>query len=104
MNICANIKVFDKHEFYWIVREHDGFPFNILPDLKRVIELKKDSCSEPEVTSIVTSLLIVLNDGADRLPTYSLASRPRLDYSYQFIVKWDGKEWIAAEGMENQRQ
>ena len=37
MSTRANIKFSDKWDNYYIDRSHDGFPDNILPDIKETI-------------------------------------------------------------------
>ena len=57
MSTRANIKFSDKWDNYYIDRSHDGFPDNILPDIKETIDHCKGKWSGSELGQLVSYFL-----------------------------------------------
>jgi len=87
MGTSATIIIKDEwDDKFFLNRGSDGFPDQILPDIKNVIELKKDSWSGSEIGSFVSSFIAINTNPDERLPNYALASNIRGDDSYQYYI------------------
>lgn len=94
MSTRATIEFTDGDEIYYVYRGHDGFPKNILQDIKACIEKSKGRWSNPELGTLVTLMLAMHWDWQKtRLPDYEMTSTFHGDDSYRYYVKWNGKEY-----------
>jgi hypothetical protein len=96
MSTRATIKFSEGDYQYFVYRGHDGFPENILCDIKDTIDKSKHRWSEPELECLVTLFLARGYDFENkRLPTYEISSCFHGDESYIYFVSWDftAKEW-----------
>ncbi len=95
MSTRATIKFADKYEAYYVYRHSDGFPKNVLKDIKEVIDHKNGCWSGSECGVLVSCFLGMHYNREDRLPTYEMTSGFHGDESYCYNVDWDGAKWTA---------
>lgn len=96
MSTRATIKFTDREDTFFVYRGHDGFPENILDDIKNTIETSKNRWSNPELELLVTLFLAKHYDyKSSRLPDYEITKCFHGDESYKYYVNWNGakKEW-----------
>ncbi len=84
---------------FYVYRHCDGFPDIIIPDIKDVIEQKKDSWAGSDVECLVTSFLLMKNNIRKRVPDYTITYNIHTDESYIYIVEYikQEKKWIVRE-------
>ena len=92
MSTRAKIKFSDKWDNYYIDRSHDGFPDNILPDIKETIDHCKGKWSGSELGQLVSYFLGMHFDMNQRIQNYELISSKAGDESYCYWVKWNDEK------------
>ena len=95
MSTRANIKFSDKWDVFYLDRSHDGFPNNILPDIKDAIDGSKGRWSGSELGQLVSFFLGIHFKRSTRIQHYEPCSGPASDVNHQYWVKWnpDKKEY-----------
>lgn len=91
MSTRANIKFQDGNDFIHIDRSHDGFPENILADIKEAVDLCKGRCSGAELGQLVSAFLGMHFDKNTRIQHYEpcIGYNKAGDESYEYFVKWN---------------
>jgi hypothetical protein len=95
MSTRANIKFQDGNDFIHIDRSHDGFPENILADIKETVDLCKGRWSGSELGQLVSAFIGMHFDKNKRIQRYEpcIGYNKAGDESYEYFVKWnDAKE------------
>ena len=94
MSTRANIKFQDEYDKdIHIDRSHDGFPENILPDIKLAIDFCKGRWSCSELGQLVSAFLGLHFDKNTRIQNYEpcIGYKTAGDESYYYFVKWNEK-------------
>lgn len=93
MSTRATIKFSDGDEQYYVYRDCDGFPENILPDLRRSIDVQ-EACryGSAECGMLVTHFLGLTYVVNVRVPDYEITKCFHSDESFRYYVTWDNKE------------
>lgn len=91
MSTRANIKFQDGNDFIHIDRSHDGFPENILADIKETVDLCKGRWSGAELGQLVSAFLGMHFDKNTRIQHYEpcIGYNKAGDESYEYFVKWN---------------
>lgn len=92
MGTRATIRFKDKWDEFFVYRGNDGFPENVLKDIKEVIEAKKKSWSGSECGVLATCFLGWNFDKKERLPDYELTKSFHGDESYRYFVDYNEKD------------
>ena len=95
MSTRATIQFKDKWDEFYVYSHCDGYPENILPEIEKVLEKKKDSWSGSECGTLVSCFLGENYDANSRLPNYEMTASFHGDESYRYFVEWndDSKKW-----------
>jgi len=82
------------HELY-LDRSHDGFPENVVADIKEVIQQSEGSWSRPEAGLLASALVVAGWPSGARLPDYTISRGIAGDESYRYFVVWNrtSREW-----------
>ena len=101
MSTRANIKFQDGNDFIHVDRSHDGFPENVLEDIKQVLELCKNRWSGAELGQLVSAFLGCHFDSLKRIQSYEpcIGYETAGDESYQYYVKWNNDKKIYEYGV-----
>jgi hypothetical protein len=91
MSTRANIKFQDGNDFIHVDRSHDGFPENILADIKETIDLCKNRWSDAELGQLVSAFLGMHFDKNTRIQNYEpcIGYEKAGDESYCYFVSWN---------------
>jgi hypothetical protein len=94
MSTRATIKFKDRNEEFFVYRHHDGFPENVIQDIKDVLKKVKDRWSAPECGTLV-SVFIGTHHTNQIVPDYIMTTSFTGDESYTYLVKYDDSinEW-----------
>ncbi|HAH37778.1 MAG TPA: hypothetical protein DCL81_15090 [Algoriphagus sp.] len=94
MSTRANIKFQDGDEFIHIDRSHDGFPENILADIKEAVDLCKGRWSGAELGQLVSAFLGLHFDKNRRIQHYEpcIGYETAGDESYCYYVRWNSQK------------
>ena len=104
MSTRANIKFQDESgEFMHVDRSHDGYPENILEDIKEVVDLCKNRWSGSELGQLVSAFLGLHFDKNTRIQKYEpcIGYEKAGDESYCYWVKWNGSKNEYEFGVES---
>jgi hypothetical protein len=96
MSTRATIKFTEGEDVFFAYRHSDGFPENILDDIKNTIETSKKRWSDPELGLLFTLFLAKGYDyKSKRLPDYKITPCFHGDESYKYFVNWncEKKDW-----------
>jgi hypothetical protein len=101
MSTRANIKFQDGDDFIHIDRSHDGFPDNVLPDLKEVIDLCKNRWSGAELGQLVSTFLGLHFVKGRRIQNYEpcIGYNRAGDESFLYYVKWNDQRKVYEYGL-----
>lgn len=93
MSTRATIQFKDGDEQFYVYRDCDGYPENILPDLKKAIDYH-EACryGSAECGMLVTHFLGLTYVFNRRVPDYEITNCFHGDESYRYHVVWDDKE------------
>lgn len=94
MGTRATIRFKDDYEEYYIYVGCDGFPENVLSDLKRVIDKKKDSWSGSECGTLVSCFLGEMHEPNKRIPFYELTTDWHGDETYKYTVYYNIRDGV----------
>lgn len=91
MSTRANIKFQDGNNFIHIDRSHDGFPENVLADIRKTINLCKNRWSGAELGQLVSAFLGMHFNENKRIQSYEpcISYNKAGDESYCYFVKWN---------------
>lgn len=91
MSTRANIKFQDGDDFIHIDRSHDGYPDNVLADIKEAIDLCYGRWSGAELGQLVSAFLGLHFDNNRRIQCYEPCIGYQIagDESYCYYVKWN---------------
>ncbi len=91
MSTRANIKFQDERDIIHIDRSHDGFPENILADIKEAVDLCKGRWSGSELGQLVSAFLGLHFDKNQRIQNYEpcIGYTKAGDESFCYFVKWN---------------
>jgi hypothetical protein len=87
MSTGAAIEFRDSHDTFWLFRSHDGFPDEVLPDLKEGVKRCGESRRLP--AGLVATTMLGTS-WSNRLPFhhYELCDGPHVDPEYAYVVEW----------------
>jgi hypothetical protein len=88
MSTRATIKFQDKWDTYYVYRHCDGFPENILPDIKDTIKSCNGRWSCSELGQLVSCFLGKNYNDKSRIQDYEITPCFHGDESYKYYVKW----------------
>ena len=93
MSTRATIKFSDGDEQYYVYRDCDGSPENILPDIEMAIA-HQAYCryATAEIGMLVTHFIGMTYSDRVRIPNYEITSCFHGDEVHRFFVTWDDKE------------
>lgn len=100
MSTIATIKFEDEYgDSFFVYRSHDGFPENVMADIKEVIEATRNRWSGSEMGQLVAWFLVMSNDPGHRILDYEMITGFAGDESHKYLVKWNSEreEWTAFE-------
>ena len=91
MSTRANIKFQDGDDFIHIDRSHDGFPENVLKDIKETVDMCKHRWSGSELGQLVSAFLGIHFHKQNRIQIYEpcIGYNKAGDESYCYIVNWN---------------
>lgn len=94
MSTRANIRFEDEYDSIHIDRSHDGFPDNVLSDIKEVIDLCKGRWSGSELAQLVSTFIGFHFDSKTRIQKYEpcIGYEKAGDESYCYWVKWNSEK------------
>lgn len=96
MSTRATIQFKDGDDEFYVYRDCDGFPENILPDLQKAIEQHRQCRhGSAELGMLVTHFLGMTYVPNSRVPDYEITKCFHSDESYRYFVNLDSKsrEW-----------
>ena len=101
MSTRANIRFEDEYGVIHVDRSHDGFPDNILPDIKETIDLCKNRWSGSELGQLVSAFIGMNFNENTRIQNYELCIgyEKAGDESYCYWVKWNKVKKIYEYGL-----
>jgi hypothetical protein len=91
MSTRANIKFQDGDEYIHVDRSHDGYPEQVLPDIKEVIDLCRGRWSGAELGQLVSAFLGFHFDKNRRIQDYEpcIGFETTSDTNYHYYVRWN---------------
>ena len=91
MSTRANIRFEDDYGAIHINRSHDGYPENILKDIKETIDLCRGRWSGSEIEQLVSAFIGMHFDINQRIQNYEpcIGYQKAGDESYCYFVKWN---------------
>ncbi len=94
MSTRANIKFQDCDDIIHLDRSHDGFPENVLQDIKVVVELCRLRWSGSELGQLVSAFLGYHFNKDSRIQRYEpcVGYETAGDESYCYYVVWNSKK------------
>ena len=94
MSTRANIKFQYEDEYIHIDRSHDGFPDNVLSDIKEAVDLCKNRWSGAELGQLVSAFLGLHFEKNKRIQSYEpcIGFDKAGDESYLYYVEWNDEK------------